>query len=96
MGTIGASVDKTVAKLEHELELWGAKLDELVAKVEVVGHEKAVDAKKHLADLKVRLTVARAKLDEAKAAGGDKWGKFKTGLEASWKELEAAFSKLNN
>lgn len=93
MGTIGTSVDTTVSKLEDQLELWGAKFNELVAKAAVAGQETKIDARKHLDDLKAKLGDARTKLDEAKAAGGDKWETFKSDVEHSWKELEAAFHK---
>ncbi len=94
MSTLTTSIDRTVSKLEDQLKLWGAKLNELVAKAAVAGQETKVDARKHLDDVKVKLADARAKLDEAKAAGGDKWDKFKSGVEHSWKELEDAFHKL--
>jgi hypothetical protein len=94
MGTIESSVDKTVLKLEDQLKLWGAKLNELAAKVDVAGHEAKIDARKHLDDMKAKLKVAQSKLEEAKAAGGDKWDKFKSGIESSWKEVEGAFEKL--
>lgn len=94
MGTIESSVDKTVSKLETQLTLWSAKLNELAAKVEVAGQETKIDARKRVDDMKAKLKVARAKLDEAKAAGGDKWDQFKSGVETSWKELEGAFQKL--
>jgi cob(I)alamin adenosyltransferase len=94
MGTTGSSVDKTVSKLQDQLTLWGAKLNELVAKVEVAGQETKIDARKHLDEMKAKLKVAQAKLDEAKAAGADKWDRFKSGVESSWKELEGAFQKL--
>ena len=96
MGTIESSVDKTVSKLEGQLRLWGAKLNELVAKAEVAGQETKIDARKHLDEMKAKLKVAQSKLDEAKAAGGDKWDKFKLGIESSWKELESAFQKLTH
>lgn len=96
MGTIESSVDKTVSKLEDQLKLWGAKLNELAAKADVAGQEAKIDARKRLDDLKAKIKVARAKLDEAKAAGGDKWDKFKSGIESSWKELEGAFQKLTH
>ena len=96
MGTIESNVDKSMSKLEDQLKLWGAKLDELVAKMEVAGQETKIDARKHLDEVKTRLVTARSKLDEAKAAGGDKWDGFKTGVESSWKELEAAFQKLTH
>jgi hypothetical protein len=96
MGAIESNVDRTVAKLEDQLRLWGAKLNELAAKVDVVGQETEIDARKHLDGMKAKIKVARSKLDEAKAAGGDKWDKFKSGIESSWKELEGAFQKLTH
>jgi peptidoglycan hydrolase CwlO-like protein len=94
MGTTESNVDKTVSKLQDQLTLWGAKLNELVAKIEVVGNETKIDARKHLDEVKAKLKVAQSKLDEAKAAGAGKWDKFKSGLDSSWKELEGAFQKL--
>jgi hypothetical protein len=96
MGAIESNVDRTVAKLEDQLRLWGAKLNELAAKVDVVGQETKIDARKHLDGMKAKIKVAQSKLDEAKAAGGDKWDKFKSGIESSWKELEGAFQKLTH
>jgi hypothetical protein len=96
MGTIETSVDKTVSKLEGQLKLWGTRLNELVAKAEVAGHETKIDARKRLDEVKAKLKVAQSKLDEAKAAGGDKWNTFKSGIESSWKELEGAFQKLTH
>lgn len=96
MGTIESNVDKNASKLEDQLKLWSAKLTELAAKVEVAGQEIKIDARKHLDDMKAKIKVAQAKLDEAKAAGGDKWDKFKSSIESSWKELEGAFRKLTH
>lgn len=96
MGTIESSIDKTVSKLEDQLKLWGAKLNELAAKIDVAGKETKIDARKHLDDMKAKLKVAQSRLDEAKAAGGDKWDKFKLGIESSWKEIEGAFQKLTH
>ncbi len=93
MGTIEASVDKGVSKFEAEIETWGAKLREVVAKLEAAGRETKSDARAHLEEVQAKLAVARAKLDEAKRAGGDRWDKFKAGVESSWKELESAFRK---
>jgi len=94
MESIETNVDKTVSKLEGQLESWAAKLNELVAKIEVAGEETKIDARKHLDEMKVKLSVARSRIDEAKTAGTDRWDKFKAGVEASWKELESAFNAL--
>ncbi len=94
METIGSSVDKTVTKLEDLLALWGAKLNELAAKVEAARQEGRIEARKQLEDARDKLEQARSKLDEAKAAGEDRWDKFKAAVESSWKELEGAFLGL--
>lgn len=91
---MGTTVDKTVSKLQNELELWGAKLNELLAKADVASKEATIEARKHLDDATDKLAAARRKLEEAKAAGEDKWEEFKVGLERSWKDLERAFHKL--
>lgn len=95
MGTIGNSVDATIGKLEDQLTLWKAKLNELAAKTQAAGHEAKVNAsKKELEDLRLKIATAQAKLDESKAAGGDKWESFKDGIASSWSELEEAFKGL--
>jgi hypothetical protein len=42
----------------------------------------------------MRLEDAQKKLDEAKAAGSERWDSFKHGLEHTWQDLEGAFKKL--
>jgi hypothetical protein len=74
MSTHDTHVDKTVAKLEDQLDLWGARLNELVARAEVVGMEVKIDSKKGLNEFKTKLDAARSTLDGVKAAGSDKWG----------------------
>ncbi len=91
---MGTNVDKTVSKLQNELALWGAKLNELLPKAEAAGQDAKMDARKHLEDATAKLSAARSRLDEAKTTSEDKWDKFKAGLESSWKELESAFHKL--
>ncbi len=39
MGSTKTNIDATVSELEGQLELWSAKLIELVAKVELAGEE---------------------------------------------------------
>jgi imidazoleglycerol phosphate dehydratase HisB len=94
MTTIEASIEHVTSGLEAQLKLWGAKLGELMAKAKVAGQEVSIDSHHQLEELKVKLGAAQAKIRAAKAAGGDKWGGFKTDLEASWKDLEGAFKKL--
>ena len=97
MGSIESNTNnKTVSKLEDQIERWSAKLDDLVAKVGAAGQDAKLEARAQLDELKSKLVVARSKLDAAKAAGDDKWDAFKEGMESSWKELESAFKKLTH
>ena len=80
--------------MESELKQWGAKLDKLVAKVEAAGTEVKIDYRKRVEDLKAKYKLTQSKFDECKAAGGAKWGIFKTGVESAWSDLEASFKKL--
>jgi hypothetical protein len=87
-------VAKSVAKLEARLHLWSTKFDELVAKASVAGQQAQIDSRKQLDELKSKLAVAQTKLDEAKAAGSEKWKILESGVERAWQELEETFKKL--
>lgn len=93
-GTIEASVEKNVEKMEVQLKAWGAKLDELVAKAEKTSATAKVESRHHLDDLKARYAVAQKKLAALKAAESGKWEHFKTDLDVVWRDLEAALKSL--
>lgn len=93
-GTVESKLEHATSGLESQLTLWGAKLDELIAKAKVSRQEAQIESRKHLDELKRKLDAATTKLQAAKAAGGDKWEAFKHDVEGSWKDLEAAFKKL--
>jgi DNA repair exonuclease SbcCD ATPase subunit len=90
------NMEEHVGKREAQLKQWGAKLDQLVAKAEKAGAEMKIERRKRIDDLKAKYQAAQAKLAELKAAGGEKWGVLKTGVESAWNELEAAFKKMKN
>lgn len=94
MGTIESNVEKNMARLEAQLKLWGAKLDEVKAKASAAGQQAKAETSKQLDELKAKLEAARAKLDEAKAAGSSKWETFMSGVEQTWKDLEKTFTRL--
>jgi hypothetical protein len=94
MTTTGTHVDKGLSKLEAQIDLWSAKVNELLAKATVASEHAKIDSRKQLEELKAKLAGARTKLDEAKAAGSDKWETLKHGLERTWHELEDTFKQL--
>lgn len=93
MSTAKINVEESLSKMEGQLKLWGAKLTEATGKV---GAQAKAESKKQLAELKIMLDDARAKLDEAEAAGHDKWETLKDGVEHAWEEIESTFKKLVN
>ena len=85
-----------VGKLEAQLKQWGARLDQVVAKVEKVGTEVNAEKRQRVDELKAKYQAAQSKFGELKAAGSEKWDTLKTGVETAWSDLEAAFKKLKN
>jgi hypothetical protein len=83
-----------IGKMEKQLKQWGAKLDDMVAEAEDASAEARRDYRKRIDHLKSKHQAAKLKLDELRAAGGDKWETLKAGIESAWEELEGAFEKL--
>jgi peptidoglycan hydrolase CwlO-like protein len=90
------NTEADLGKLETQLKQWGAKLDEFVAKADRAGTAARIDNRKRIDELKAKVKVAQAKLDEVKTAGSEKWETLKAGVESAWKDLEIAFKKLSN
>ena len=88
------TVEAHVGKMEAELKQWGMRLDNLLAMAQVVGTAARVDHRQRLDDLKEKYDAAEAKLAELKAAGSSKWEVFQGGVEAAWRELANAFTRL--
>jgi ElaB/YqjD/DUF883 family membrane-anchored ribosome-binding protein len=86
-----AKIEMNVGKMEAQLQQWGAKLDDLVAKA---GSEAKTDYQQLIDDLKTKYQLAQSRLDQLKAAGGEKMATFKDGMDSAWNEVEVAFQKL--
>lgn len=89
-----STIESGIARMEAQLKLWGAKLDELLARANVANQQAKIDSRKQLDELRSKLEVAQGKLDEARAAGNEKWGLLKHGVERTWQDLEETFKKL--
>ncbi len=94
MGTIEATVDNNVAKLQAQLAAWGAKLDELASKTEQAKADAKADYRKRLEDLREQCSTAQDRLDEFRRAGSRDWETVRSGIEDAWKDLDVAFQQL--
>jgi hypothetical protein len=90
------TTETRVGKMETQLKRWGAKLDQLVAQADSAGADAKIDHRKRIAELRTKHKLARAKLDELKAASGEKWETLKQGAESAWNDFEIAFKKFMN
>lgn len=88
------SVGQEVGKIETRLRQLGTKLDKLVAKADEAGSEAKTEYRKQIDNIKDKHAVVQSKLTAFRAAGGQKWENFKSGVEAAWHDLENAFKAL--
>jgi hypothetical protein len=90
------NTQENIGKREAQLRHWGARLDQIVAKAEKVGIEVNAAKRQRVDEARTKYQAAQTKLNEYKAAGSEKWGAFKTGVENAWSDLESAFKKLKD
>jgi hypothetical protein len=88
------SVGQEVGKIETRLRQLGTKLDKLVAKADEAGSEAKTEYRKQIDHIKDKHAVVQGKLTAFRAAGGQKWDNFKSGVETAWHDLENAFKAL--
>jgi hypothetical protein len=82
--------DAYVAKMEAQLNEWGAKLKELKAKAEKAAAQGRIEYQQKLQQLRTqeKQEDARRKLEELKMAGEERWEALKKGVEGAWNELK--------
>lgn len=82
-------MDAYVEKMEAQLKVWRAKLDEMLGKAQKAGAQGKIEGQKHYENL-------REKLDELKASGSAKWEVLKDGIEKAKDDLVASFHEAKN
>jgi hypothetical protein len=83
-----------MGKMEAQLKVWDAKINELAAKADKAQGQARIDFHYRVDDLKAQCALARARLDDLRAAGDERQESFKVDLELAWNDLEAAIKKL--
>lgn len=84
-----------IGKMEKQLQKWGVQLDDLAARATTAGAQAKADERQLIVDLRAKQELTRARLEELKAASGDKWETFKDGVESAYGELDKAFKKIS-
>ena len=79
--------------MEAQLKSWDVQRREFAAQADKARGQVQVDLRFQVDDLKAKLALMQAKLDEFRA-GSEKIESLKAGLEAAWKDFEANVKKL--
>lgn len=85
-----------IARMQSQLEHWGAKLQDLAAEAEEAGAEAPNAHHELIAELKSKHGVAVKKLHELSHAGVHQWEMHRASAEHAWHDLEVAIGKLAN
>jgi hypothetical protein len=83
-----------LGKIETRLRQLGAKLARMAAKASEAGAEVKLDYRKEIDHAKDKHAAVHSKLAAFRAANGQKWDSFRSGVESAWQDLENAFKAL--
>jgi hypothetical protein len=77
-------------KIEAELELAQAKIDEFKAQSKISTADARIKYAKHVDEIEQRVGATKAKLKELGEASEEAWEQLKDGVESAWGALSTA------
>ena len=77
-------------KIEAELELAQAKLDQFKAQTKISTADARIKYAKNVEEIEQRVSATKAKLKELGEASEEAWEQLKDGVESAWGALSAA------
>lgn len=83
-----------VGKIERRLRQLGTNLDRLAARATEAELDAKLDYRRQIDLIREKHAQVRRRLDEFRAAHGQKWDNFRAGIETAWHDLENAFKAL--
>jgi hypothetical protein len=85
------TMESSVNKMEEQLELWAAQIDGLAFKAGKAETHSRLALLQSIDELKARRAFVRAKIDEFKTVGRERWEGLRAGIESAWSDFETAF-----
>ncbi|MBL3538197.1 hypothetical protein [Aminivibrio sp.] len=79
-------------KIEAELELAKAQLNQLKARAKISSADAAIEFSKEIQDLEKNLSNTKTKLKDLAAADDTVWTDFKEGADHAWSALKTSVS----
>ena len=80
-------------KLEAQLRLWNARLDEWKARADIAKADAKIDMQRQVKALRAKQEAALQKLAALKGAGDGAWEDLKVGVGRAWEDCKEAFDK---
>jgi len=78
-------------KVQAELNLLNAQVDEMKAKAAQAQADTKIQYNSLLEELQTRQVAVQMRLEELQAASQDAWEDIQTGVEAAWLDLQQSF-----
>ena len=89
-----ATIVENLERMEAQLDRWGLKIDDLVARTEGASAHAAIDHRDLIDELKASRAAARVKLDDFRAESRSRWRRSRRGMAKAWNDLMVAFRTL--
>ncbi len=83
-----------VGIMEAKMRRWGFKIKKFAASTDANEPGENTDYRKNLDTLISKHRVVRAKLDELKASGFERWRDLKDGVDNAWNDFELTLENL--
>jgi FtsZ-binding cell division protein ZapB len=84
--------EKYRSGMEDEFRKWGARLDELLGKVDQATGDVKADLQKQVTQLKAKQAQLGEKISSLKTDSGEAWDGLKVGVEAAWNDLKSGIN----
>ena len=81
-------------KIEAQLKVWSAKIEELKAKAEKASADKKIELHQMIDDLRARKEQAQKNLNEIKAAGAETWEKLKSKTDEAMDDVKTFWESV--
>lgn len=86
--------EEYIEKLDEQLKVWSARIDELAGKAEHEALEHKTKLQREIEEFKVRHLEAQFKLRQMSETTGDAWEKLAAGMDKAWADMKEAVHQI--
>lgn len=86
--------EEYMAKLNAQLKVWSARMDEFAEKAEHEALEHKTKLQREIEEFKTRRLEAQLKLRQMKETTGDAWEALVAGLDRAWADMKETVGRI--